>query len=80
MNSDTNLKRRKSEKKEKIYGKKKIKKQKRIKNLKKDLPNNNMKSFQFVEQVLDPPILPYLKGSGVKRKIVELYRSPNHTS
>ncbi|XP_023729260.1 uncharacterized protein LOC111876938 [Lactuca sativa] len=76
--SDTNLKRKESE--EKISGKnKKIRKRKKSNQL-KDLSDNYLESFQFAEQVPDLPILPYLKGSGVTRKRVELQISPNHTS
>ncbi|KAL7617721.1 hypothetical protein Lser_V15G04300 [Lactuca serriola] len=69
--SDMNLKRKEFE--ENNFGKKSES------NL-KDIFEDNLDSFQSVEQVLDPPILPYLKGSGVTRKRVELQRSPNHTS
>nr|KAJ0221881.1 hypothetical protein LSAT_V11C200050850 [Lactuca sativa] len=79
--SDTNLKRRKiEEKEERSYGKKKkIRKRKKFENL-QSLPEDNLNSFHFAEHVPDPPILPYLKGSGLTRKRVELQRSLNHTS
>nr|KAJ0212399.1 hypothetical protein LSAT_V11C400221670 [Lactuca sativa] len=75
--SDMKLKKKKKKKK-KLGAVKKNGKRKRLKNLKFESFDKNLEFFPIVEQVPDPPILPYLKGSGVTRKIVELQGSPNH--
>ena len=73
MISGINLKRNESENsKEEISGKKKMIIKKMKSHQKKNLSEDSFASFQFAEQVQDPSILPYLKGSRVTSKRVEL--------
>ena len=75
VNSEKNLKGKKHEEKDEIDEKRRIKKRKRFKIMKVST-DKNLKSFQSVVQLLDPQILPYLKGFGVTKKRVELKMSP----